>query len=398
MNLELPEKIVSLQGKVRFLGEQYLRPMGIEADRTMAPTPPDHPFYVKYAELGLQGRMRDQDADADGDDDRPRWSARAGVVIAEEAAYWDRGAAVTLPGPGLGGPPVASLGTSEQKKRFLDMFKTRERPLWAAFAMTEPGAGSDVAAISTRCEKRGGQWILNGDKAFCSNADRASWIVVWATVDKSLGRAGHRAFVVERNNEGLEITRHEKKMGLTAYASCSLSLDGCAVPEDNLLGGESRYEARTGFKAAMRTFDATRPLVAVMAIGIGRAALDRTREFVRDNYDLARPLPRYAKIKERLAIIERRLIAGRLLCWKAAWLADQRKPNTLEASIAKAYTPPAALEAVSACMDIMGDAGVRNDHYIEKLFRDVKALDIVEGTGQIQRRVIARRIAGYPHA
>ena len=398
MNLELPERLRTLKDQVRFLGKEFLRPMGIEADQTGKPCPPDHPFYFKYAELGLQGRIRDtrvrENKSSSGAES---WTARAGVVIGEEAAYWDRGAAVTLPGPGLGGPPILNLGTDAQKKRFLEMFQTKDQPLWGAFGMTEPGAGSDVASIQTRCVRRGDRWVLTGEKAFCSNSDRASWVVIFATVDPKLGRDGHRAFVVPRGTPGFEVTKHEKKMGLTAYASCALRLDGCELPEDNLLGGEEVYRERRGFKAAMRTFDASRPLIAVMAIGIGRAAFDHTRQFVKDNYKIDRPMPRYAKIRERLATVERRLDVGRLLCWKAAWLADQRRPNTVEASIAKAFCPTVALEAVSACLDILGDAGIRNDHYIEKLYRDVKALDIVEGTGQIQRRIIARKIAEYPH-
>jgi len=393
VKLDIPDRLRKMQQQVRILGREFLRPMGVEADRTGEPTPPDHPFYFKFAELGLQGRTRTASGQSEGE----RWSARTACIIGEEASYWDRGVAVTLPGPGMSASPIINMGTDEQKRRYIDMFKDRSKPLWGAFAMTEPGAGSDVAAIRTRCDRRGDGWVIDGAKAFCSNADRASWILVWATVDVALGRQGHRAFVIERGTKGMEVTRNEKKMGLTAYASCSLSLDNCELPADALLGGEEHYQTKRGFKEAMKAFDATRPLVAVMAIGIGRAAFDRARDFVRDNYDLGRPIPRYAKIREKLARIRRRLDAGRLLCWKAAWLADQQKPNTLEASIAKAYCPPAALEAVSACVDILGDAGVRNDHLVEKLYRDVKALDIVEGTGQIQRRIIARKIAGYPY-
>ncbi|MCL5277490.1 MAG: acyl-CoA dehydrogenase family protein [Deltaproteobacteria bacterium] len=397
IDLEIPEDARTFLEMVKWLGKEYFRPLGIEADRKKESVPADSPFYYKCAELGLQARTALEGGGASKKEKKgERTSARFGVLLGEESAYWDRGVAVSMPGPGLGGPPVNIMGTDDQKKRFLSIFQTREKPVWGAFGMTESGAGSDVARIATRCEKKGDRWVLNGDKAFCSNADRASWIIIWATVDRALKREGHRAFVVERGTPGLDVAKVEHKMGLSAYTSCSLFLDNCEVPAENLLGGEEYYTGRAGFKGAMKSFDATRPIIASMAVGIGRAAWDYMQEFVRQNYVLDRPVPRYRKIKEKIVTINRRLDVGRLLCWKAAWLADMEQANTLEASQAKAYCPPAALEAVSLCIDIMADAGVRNDYFVEKLFRDVKAIDLVEGTGQIQRVVIARRIADYP--
>src|SRR5213078_127372 len=171
----------------------------------------------------------------------------------------DRGMSVAMPGLGLGGPPLLSMGTPEQKERFLAPFRDRERPHWAAFGMTEPGAGSDVAAIQTAARREGDGWVLNGAKTFISNSMRADWIVVWATVDRAAGRAGHRAFVVERGTPGLEDMRYEHKMGLIAYESSSFTLHDCCVPAANLLGGERYYAERAGFKGAMRSFNATSP-------------------------------------------------------------------------------------------------------------------------------------------
>jgi len=185
-------------------------------------------------------------------------------------------------------------------------------------------------------------------------------------------------------------------MGLKAYASCSLVLEDCRIPADNLLGGEAYYESKAGFKGAMAAFNSSRALVAVMAIGVGRAAWDYTRQFVKENYDLKRPIPRYRRIEENLANMKRKLDTGRLLAWRGAWLLDHDLPNALEASMAKAYCPPVALEACRTAVEILGDAGVRNDHYVEKLYRDVKAMDIVEGTQQVQRTVIARRLVNLP--
>lgn len=398
VDFTLSEEDKKLIEMIRFLGEKYLRPLGIEYDRKGEPIPPDHEFFKFLAQIGYQERVAGMGRELEDSGKRKgeRTSARRAVLIGEETSYWDRGVAVALPGPGLAGPPLSLLGTREQKEKYLSIFKDRQKPHWGAFAMTEPDAGSDVARIRTRCVKKNGKWILNGQKAFCSNADRADFIIVWATIDPSLGRAGHRAFIVEKGTPGLYITKIEKKMGLSAYASCSLSLEDCEVPEENLLGGEEAYREKSGFKAAMRSFNATRPTIAAMAIGIARAAYDWTVKFVKENYMLSRPIPRYEKIKENLARVKRYIEAGRMLCWKAAWMADMGIENIAEASQAKAFCPQVAQEAVSLCLDVMQDAGIQNDNYVEKLYRDVKALDIVEGTGQIQRVIIARRLFGFP--
>lgn len=385
---------------LRSLGADVLRPLGVEADRAGEPIPADHPFFQRIVDLGLtsplagESRRGEAEGEAEGPP-RPKRSARMAVLFAEEASYWDRGVAVTLPGPGLGGPPVQKMGTAAQQERFLAPFREKV-PRWGAFAMTEPGAGSDVAAIRTSARKVAGGWVLNGAKTFISNAKRAEWVVVFATVDPSLGRAGHRAFVVERGTPGFTITRVERKMGLKAYESCSFTLEDCRVSDEHLLGGEEHYSSREGFKGAMSAFNSSRALVAVMAIGIGRAAWDRAREFVRDHYDLGRAIPRHRRLLERLADSKRRLDAGRALAWRGAWLLDHGLPNALEASMAKAYCPPAALDACSAAVEILGDAGARNDELVEKLYRDVKAMDIVEGTQQIQRTIVARRLFGFP--
>lgn len=380
---------------VRWLGREYMRPLGLEADRRHRPIPPDHPFYKRVWDLGIGRRGWGDDQDQS---EGPRRAARRGVVLAEEMSYWDRGVAVSLPGPGLGGPPIRLLGTAEQKQRFFAVFNDPNQPHWGAFAMTEPGAGSDVAAIRTSARREGNSWILNGEKIFCSNGARADWVVVWATVDPALGRQGHRAFVVERGTPGFRVERIEDKMGLVAYESAALVFEECRVPAANLLGGEEAYREQAGFKGAMQSFNATRPIVAAMAVGIARAAFDYATEFVRSAYVRTRPIPRYRRIFEKLAWMERKITCGRLLCWRAAYLADTQQPNILEASMAKAYCPQIAQEATSLAMEILADAGATKDMLVEKWFRDVKAMDIVEGTGQIQRRIIARQMTGLAEA
>ena len=386
--------------KLQELGREHIRPLGIEADKLGRPTPPEHPYFEKLVGMGY-GRTRYKGRK--GYDDTPKKSAdknkakrmgrsRASLLLSEQMSYWDRGVAVSAPGPGLGEGAIISMGTEDQKERYLSPFIKLDKPRWGAFAMTEPAAGSDVASIQTRAIKDGDNWVLIGNKSFSGNSSRSDFILVWATVDPSLGRGGHRAFLVERGMPGLQDFHIEKKMGLKAYESTSFRLEECRVPGENLLGGEAYYESRAGFKGAMATFNATRPLIAAMAVGIGRSALDESLAFARENQMLDDP-----RIRDRLERVTRKLRAARLLCLKAAWLADHQLPNIVEASMSKAFAPTAAFEATSFGMELLGMVGGRGDHLIEKLFRDVKAMDIVEGTGQIQRVVMARQLVDLPH-
>jgi len=320
------------------------------------------------------------------------------VLSAEELALGDGALLISLPGPGLGGPPIRATGTPEQKERFFSIFKDMSKGLkWGAYGLTEPGAGSDVAGIRTTCRKDGKHWVLNGRKCYITNGGRASWTVIFATVDPSLGRAGHRAFVVEKGTPGFSVGKIEDKMGLRASETAELVLEDCRVPEENLLGGEEKYQTKEGFMTAMKTFDNTRPLVAAMALGIGRAAYEYARDFVKENYVLSRPIPRYAAIAERLARVGRQLAAARMMTWRAAWLADQEIANAKEASMSKAMAGQAAIRACIEAIEICGAHGsIQEEHQLlEKWFRDIKVYDIFEGTGQIQRIVISKRmIAG----
>jgi len=396
MNFSISASDTERLHRLRCLGREAMRPAGWRADRAGAPLPADDPFFTHMLAQGF-GRTRwvPPGQTASGNDPTPHKASSAvvQVLLAEEAAYWDRGVSIALPGPGLGEPPILSMGSPEQQARFLTPFVQPARPIWGAFAMTEPSGGSDVANIQTGARREGDFWVLNGAKAFCGNASRAEWIVVFATVDPALRRAGHRAFVVERGTPGLGGFRIEQKMGLRAYESTSFFLSECRVPAANLLGGEGYYMQRSGgFKGAMHTFNAGRPAIAAMAVGIGRAALDEAVQFMRTH-----GLWADGRLRDRLERARRKLKAALLLALRAAWLADQRQTNVLEASAAKAFAPPVAFEATAFAMQVLGLAGGRGDHLIEKLFRDIKALDIVEGTGQIQRVLMARHLVGLPN-
>jgi acyl-CoA dehydrogenase len=377
--------------QARELGASEVRPVGLEADRLSRPIPVDHAYFARCIARG-EGRTRWRGVAGRSNTETP--GARSTVMnllVAEEFAYWDRGVGVANPGPGLPELNVLALGTEAQKQRFLGPFLEPDRPRWASFAMTEPGAGSDAAAIRTLARKDGDHYVLNGAKCFIGNASRADWILVQATLDPSQGRAAQRAFFVEKNTGGLGPFKVEKKMGLKAYESTSFSLDDCRVPADNLLGGEARHERREGFKGAMRTFNAGRPGIAANAVGIGRAALDEALGFAREH-----GLLRDSRVRDRLEFMSRKLHVARLLCLKAGWLADQQRPNIVEASMCKAEAATVAQQATGFGMELLGTVGARGDHLIEKLYRDAKAMDIVEGTGQIQRLIMARELVNFP--
>jgi acyl-CoA dehydrogenase len=388
--IELDTRTWEMLEELRALGAEHIRPIGLEADRSASPPPIDHPFYlICTRQGGLVSRMI-------GEEEGPglEWKPVRNFLLGEEAAYWDRGVALSLPGPGLGGPALRNTGTPEQQERFLGIFTDHSKARWGAMAMTEPNAGSDVARIQTRARKDGDDWILSGQKMFCSNSARADWVIVWATTDPELGRAGHRAYIVERGMPGFEIIKIEHKMGSRGYETASFALDDVRLPAENLLGGEAFYESRKGFKASMATFNMTRPLHTAHGVGMGRAAHDFAVDVVRNDYPAQGQ--RRQRALERLARIRRGLHTARMMYLNAVWLAKNGKSNVLEASYAKLYSPPVILEAVVAALDICGEAGVRNDKMLEKLYRDVKILDIGEGTQQVQRVVVARQLFDFP--
>jgi acyl-CoA dehydrogenase len=387
----------TLEG-VRERGEREARPIGLEADRLGRPIPVDDPYFAKLIARG-DGRTRWRPKKGDKPASSPKKKSGTdfsgatvmSLLYVEELAYWDRGVVVANPGVGLPEGNVLAMGTEEQKERFLGPFVELDRPRWACFAMTEPSCGSDAAAIQTTARKDGEHWVLNGAKCFIGNASRADWILVQATLDPSRGREAQRAFFVEQGTPGLGGFRIEKKMGLKAYESTSFTMQDCRIPAENLLGGEARYEQRAGFKTAMKTFNAGRPVVAANAVGIGRAALDEALAFARE-----RELMGDVRVRDRLEHAARKLTMAPLLCLRAGWLADRQRPNIVEASMCKAVAAEVAMDVTSLGMELLGTVGARGDHLIEKLYRDVKAMDIVEGTGQIQRVIMGRELVGLP--
>ncbi len=404
MEFELTKAQRQLSDALENLGKFVIRPMSLEMDRTHQVP---EAFLKQF--MMLAGSLKSDDvASAMGDSasakrapptrEKPSQQNRTALVGAEWLAWADASLVLCMPGVGLGGPPIRATGTPEQKQKYFGMIEQviNEGGLaWGAYGLTEPSAGSDVSAIRTSCRKDGDHWVINGRKCYITNGARASWVVVFATVNPELGRAGHRAFVVEKGTPGFSVGKIEDKIGLRASETAELVFDDCRVPAANLLGGEEAYGGTSaGFQTAMKTFDATRPLVAVMALGIGRAAFEYTRDFVKERYVLTRPIARYHVLADRLARMHRRLEAARMLTWKAAYLADTGQPNAKEASMCKAAAAQAAVTACFDAVEICGAEGtLQSEHQLlEKWFRDIKVYDIFEGTGQIQRVVISKRM------
>jgi acyl-CoA dehydrogenase len=381
------------------LAEAQMRPIARKYDEREHETPTEWIDYV-WSHRGAVPEGVDLKAPGDG-------FVQVCIVV-EELCWGDAGLYLRMPTAGLGGSAVAAAGTPEQKQRFLTPFQGDGPPVWGAMAITESGAGSDTAAIQTTATLDGDVYVLNGTKIFCTAGETASqeqgsFVVVWATVDRQAGRGGIKAFVVPAGTPGMRLTGLEKKLGIRASDTGTLVFEDCRVPRENLLGSAEVKKrgggtGDKGFKGAMATFDASRPIVAAMAVGVGRAALDFVRE------ELARQgvVPRYTAPPHGLGAIERDVIemeaelqAARLLTWRAASMMNRGAPNNLEASMAKAKAGLAVTRITQKAVEILGPAGYSKQLLVEKWMRDAKINDIFEGTQQINQLIVARRILDY---
>ena len=324
----------------------------------------------------------------------------------EELCWGDAGLFLCIPGPGLGGAAIFASGTKEQLQRFLGNFNEGD-PKWGAMAMTEPGCGSDTSAITATATRDGTEWVLNGEKIFVTWGKRAAenpggLVVVWATVDKSAGRAGMKSFVVPAGTPGMRIEKLEKKLGIRASDTATLIFDNCRIPFENILGNPEvkkvdKSETK-GFKGAMATFDATRPIVAAMAIGVGRAALDFVNEVLaKQGIEIRYGLPRHklTALERDIMEMEANYKAARLLTLRALWMMSQFQPNNLESSMAKAKAGLAVTKITQKAVEIMGPLGYSRKYLLEKWMRDAKINDIFEGTGQVNMLIVARRVLDY---
>ena len=306
-------------------------------------------------------------------------------------SWGDAALSTAIPGPGLAAPPIMSQGTPEQQMRFLGPYMDGQLH-WGALALTEPGIGSDVAGMSTTAVLDGDEWVLNGHKHYITNGARSDIVVTFATIDKSLGREGIRPFVVPKGTPGFIVGRIEEKMGLRASQTAELIFENCRIPKENLLAGRESSK-KAGFKAAMGTLDATRPMVGSLAVGIARASYETTREWVCEELPKGFPAQKRRAIEDELEELRQEIEMARFLVWRAAWMADRRIPNSKEASLSKAYAGALVMKVTAAGVRISAPGeNTERRQFLAKWFRDAKVFDIFEGTAQIQRLVIARRL------
>jgi len=404
MNLENPKKLRPIIEQARLVAENVFRPISRKYDTAEHAYPKELDMLAALLDGMNEGGARASANHLSQDDGSaspaPKSGASTknggnltGVLGMMELCWGDVGLALTIPRQGLGNAAVSAVGTPEQKARF--------GKSWVAMAITEPSAGSDSAAIRATARLDGEDWVLNGEKIFVTAGERADAVVVWATLDASLGRAAIKSFLVPKGAPGMKVVRLEKKLGIRASDTATLVFEDCRIPKENILGSPE-IDTKKSFAGVMKTFDNTRPIVAAMAIGVARAALDRTREILsRGTSALAReerPLGSATAADAELHRLEAELEAARLLTMRAAWMADNGIPNSLEASMAKAKAGRVANEITLRCVELCGTVGYAEGELLEKWARDSKILDIFEGTQQIQMLIVARRLLGKSSA
>ncbi|MCX6044560.1 MAG: acyl-CoA dehydrogenase family protein [Chloroflexi bacterium] len=423
IEFKIPEAIEKQLQPVRSVAENVMRPESRQLDDNEHARPVKfvHMMWPQMQQMELanleaaltraQKSSNGDESQKNGPDNKPR-SDRASIAnlslvyMIEMLSWGDAGVYLCIPSSALGGAAINAVGTPEQLERFLRRF-TEGEPKWGAMAMTEPQAGSDTSNIQTTAtfDPQTNEWILNGQKIFCTSGKLAleeskGLVVVWATVDKQAGRAGMKPFVVEAGTPGALIGKVEEKLGIRASDTAQIILDNCRIPAENLLGNA---EVKTGpssqgFKGAMRTFDATRPIVAASAIGIGRAAFEYTRDLlakqgIRMDYD--KPRWKLTTVQADLLEMEAQLHAAWLLTLKATALLDAKQENQLESSMCKVKAGKAVTWVTQKAVELLGPLGYSTELLAEKWLRDAKINDIYEGTGQINTLIVARTILGY---
>ena len=408
INLEVPRKFIPLLGRARGFADEVMRPISRKYDRAEHAYPVELDLVSAVIDgltdsgagrgVGVAGATRTKDGPAVAGVGSGRKAPRgttnrnganlSSVLSVMETCRGDVGLALSIPRQGLGNAAIAAVATEEQKARYGGR--------WAAMAITEPEAGSDSGAIRTTAVRDGDGYVLNGEKIFVTGGERAELVVVWATLDRTLGKQAIKSFVVERSNPGLKLVRLEHKLGIRASDTAAFHLDNCRVPADDLLG-DPEIGTEAGFGGAMATFDNTRPLVAAMAVGLSRACLDTTTGLLAQRgiaVDWDRPPLSQSAAAARIAALEAEYESAYLLTLRAAWMADNGRPNSMGASMAKAKAGRTCVDIALACVELAGPTGYAETELLEKWARDAKILDIFEGTQQIQLLVVARRLLG----
>ncbi|TNE75421.1 MAG: acyl-CoA dehydrogenase [Gammaproteobacteria bacterium] len=400
MFLETPSKFAPLIHQARQVANEVFRPISRKYDRAEHAYPHELDMFATIMD-GMNDGAGDGGAGAgklarsgagNGETGNRNGTNMKTVLGLIELCRGDVGLALSIPRQGLGNSAIAAVANEEQLARFGNT--------WAAMAITEPGAGSDSAAIRTTATDDGDHYVINGEKIYVTAGDRADAVVVWATLDRSLGRAAIKSFVVEKGTPGMTVERLEKKLGIRASDTAAIRFENCRVPKANLLGNPD-ISVDKGFAGAMQTFDNTRPVVAGMAIGVASAALEKTKEILSGvglNTDYQLQSWNLPAASRELQLMEAELEAARLLTLRAAWMADNGKPNSVEASMAKAKAGRVGNRITLRCVELCSGVGYGETELLEKWSRDSKILDIFEGTQQIQLLIIARRLLGKSSA
>ena len=392
INLEVPKKFGMLINQAHQVSTEIFRPISRKYDRAEHEYPKELDALAALIDGmndGGEGGTGARGVRRSGTDEKPgnrNGTNISSVLSIMEACWGDVAMVLSMPRQGLGDAAIASVADDEQLERF--------GKLWASMAITEPGFGSDSAAVSTTAVLDGDHYVLNGEKIFVTAGGRSNAVVVWATLDKSKGRAAIKSFVVEKGTPGMEVERLEHKLGIRASDTATIRFTDCRVPKENLLGSPE-IETEQGFAGVMQTFDNTRPLVAGMAVGCARAALDATEDLLKEaGVEVDWDKPGYAQSAAAATYLqlEADWEAAYLLTLEAAWMADNRKPNSLQASMAKAKAGRVGNDITLRCVELAGSLGYSEELLLEKWARDSKILDIFEGTQQIQQLIVARRL------
>lgn len=412
IEFEAPKPIVQMNTMLETVAVNMMRSASREMDEHEHDIPWSYIEFMHTAmrSMGGAGGLApvEEKPAKEGAEKRPPIGYQKLAAQIEMLAWGDVGFYLITPGGGLGAAAVQAAATPEQRAKFLSRF-SGDKPTFAAMCMTEPGAGSDTSAIRARAilDEKTNEWVINGEKIFVTAGDKSfneyeqlgkGFIVVWASIDPSAGRAGMRAFVVEAGTPGVKVTKLEHKLGIRASDTASIALVDARVPFENILGKPTVEKTTTGFKGAMATFDATRPLVAASGIGVARATVEFVKEKLKENgVEIRYGLPRnkLTSIEKDVIDMEIQLRSAWLLVLKAVWMADNKKSNALESSMSKVRAGDIVTKITQKAVEIMGPLGYSREFLLEKWFRDAKITDIYEGTGQINRLVVARQVLGY---
>jgi acyl-CoA dehydrogenase len=397
INLETPKKFRAFIEQANQVADGFLRANSRKYDLAEHEYPKELDLLASLIDgmadsgegqgAGAAGVRRDE-----GDEDKVKagkvknGSNMSSVLSIIEMCWGDVGLLLTMPRQGLGNSAIASVATDEQLERF--------KGTWASMAITEPSFGSDSSQVSTTAVKDGDEYVLNGEKIFVTSGERSDSVVVWATLDKSLGRAAIKSFVVPKSLPGIRVERLEHKLGIRASDTAVIVLDNCRVPAENMLGTPD-IDPKGGFAGAMATFDNTRPLVAGMAVGVARASLELIRELLEEAgvvIDYDRPAQSQSAAAAQFLQMEADWEAALQLTVASTWMADNRQPNSMEASMAKAKAGRVGTEITLRCVELASTLGYSEIELLEKWSRDSKILDIFEGTQQIQQLIVARRL------